>query len=77
MQYGPEDDTLSLYSAIPSTIGDGGLSHHPIPTDLGLAMEDMSMYDTPPVNGRRDYNGDEEYDELRTPLGQNIEHACR
>jgi hypothetical protein len=40
-------------------------------------MEDMSMYDTPPVNGRRDYNGDEEYDELRTPLGQNIEHACK
>lgn len=36
------------------------------------------MYDTPLANGRgREHNRDEEYDELRTPLGQNIEHACK
>jgi len=63
---------------MPSTNGAGGLSHHSIPTDVGLAMEDMSMYDTPLANGRgREHNRDEEYDELRTPLGQNIEHACK
>jgi hypothetical protein len=57
---------------MPSTNGADSIAHHSIPTDVGLAMQDMSMYDTPGASGR-----EEDYEELRTPLGQNIEHACR
>lgn len=77
-QYGPEDDALSLYSAMPSTTGADSLMHRSIPTDVGLAIEDLSMYDPVPHNGHgHDHNGDDEYEDLHQPLGLNVEHACR
>ena len=77
-QYGPEDDALSLYSAMPSTTGADSLMHRSIPTDVGLAIEDLSMYDPVPHNGHgHNHNGDDEYEDLHQPLGLNVEHACR
>jgi hypothetical protein len=70
-QYGPEDDALSLYSAMPSVSAAGNRRH--AETDVVSAIEDLSI-----DNGNGGHqHGDEDYDDLHAPLGENVEHACR
>jgi hypothetical protein len=66
---------MSMYSAMRSTTGPLA-SNQPAVSEASLAMEELSMYEGARINGH-DHHGDDEYEDLHTPLGQNIEHACR
>lgn len=58
-----------MYSAMPSiAVTDSSLQ---LPSDAGLAIEDLS------IEGGEHLHGDEDYEDPQAPLGQNVEHACR
>jgi hypothetical protein len=52
-------------------------------SDLGLALEDLSLDGMSQVNGMTPRNGyDDEFDQMgddlgRNTFGQDVEHACR
>lgn len=73
-----------MYSAIPSGAqGTKTYGNTRGETDLGLAIEEMSLDGLTPNGARQNGNGyDDEYDPAadeyaRETFGQNIEHACR
>lgn len=67
-----------MYSAIPSLSGTGHSHVEGARTEVGLAIEDLSIDAAAHHNGRASHQqGDDDYDEGQTPFGQNVEHACR
>ncbi|ORY31278.1 RNA helicase-domain-containing protein [Naematelia encephala] len=87
-QYGPEDDTTSLYSAAPTTLTSltGQRTSLAPPSELSLALESLNLngnghdhaHGHGHVGGGR--NGyEDEYEQAmdqEVPLGQGVEHAC-
>lgn len=72
-----DDDSTSMYSAMPS-LSNASRSHaEPARTEVGLAIEDLSIDGHLGPNGRgRESQGDDEFEEGQQPFGQNVEHAC-
>lgn len=66
-----------MYSAMPSVSATNHSLAESSRTDVGLAIEELSISGAPPGHGHGDMQGDEDYDDGRVPFGQNVEHACR
>lgn len=69
-----------MYSVVPVPSTTAGRAHagaNGAVSDLGLAVEDMTLNGAV-ANGKNGNGYEDEYDEVsKEAFGQNVEHACR